>query len=244
MKQNTARKEEKKPMKMKKLIVGLVVGAMVATSVATTAFAAKSPSTDKVTPTTAPSKSGGSKSSGSGKSSSGKSSSSKSSSSKKTTDPATLASNITGEIIKYDDQDVSSPAILKALSESTIASAKALGTGGILKAVDCEDSANPNGKGTLYQDTITVKFKSSAFKNGMKITVLHLPDGSSTWEKHTPDSVSNGECIVTLPSLSPVVFTAEGISDKTGEGAPVLPIAAAICLAGVVFFGTKIKFAK
>ena len=136
------------------------------------------------------------------------------------------------------------PADLKQLADSIIASAKALGTGGILKAVDCEDSANPNGKGVLYNDTITVRFRSSAFKAGMKITVLHQPDGSSDWEKITPDSVSDGECVVTFTSLSPVVFTAEGVSDKTGETAPVLPIVAAICLAGVVFFGTKIRFAK
>ena len=107
-----------------------------------------------------------------------------------------------------------------------------------------EDSQSPNGKGTLYQNTITVRFRSSVFKAGMKITVLHQPDGSSDWEKITPDSVSDGECIVTFTSLSPVVFTAEGVSDKTGETAPVLPIAAVICLAGVVFFGTKFRFAK
>lgn len=229
-------------MKMRKFVVGLVASALVVASMATTVFAAKSPSTDNVTPTptvtTAPSKSDDSDKSTSPK----KSSSSKSSSTK--SNAAVFASNISGEVIKYDGVDVSSPAILKQLSDSIIASAKALGTGGILKAVDCEDSANPNGKGVLYNDTITVKFKSSAFKAGMKITVLHQPDGSSDWEKITPDSVSDGECIVTFTSLSPVVFTAEGVSDKTGETAPVLPIAAAICLAGVVFFGTKIRFAK
>jgi hypothetical protein len=229
-------------MKMRKFVVGLVASALVVASMATTVFAAKSPSTDNVTPTptvtTAPSKSDDSDKSTSPK----KSSSSKSSSTK--SNAAVFASNISGEVIKYDGVDVSSPAILKQLSDSIIASAKALGTGGILKAVDCEDSANPNGKGVLYQDTITVRFRSSAFKAGMKITVLHQPDGSSDWEKITPDSVSDGECVVTFTSLSPVVFTAEGVSDKTGETAPVLPIAAAICLAGVVFFGTKIRFAK
>ena len=229
-------------MKMRKFVVGLVASALVVASMATTVFAAKSPSTDNVTPTptvtTAPSKSDDSDKSTSPK----KSSSSKSSSTK--SNAAVFASNISGEVIKYDGVDVSSPAILKQLSDSIIASAKALGTGGILKAVDCEDSANPNGKGVLYQDTITVRFRSSAFKAGMKITVLHKPDGSSDWEKITPDSVSDGECVVTFTSLSPVVFTAEGVSDKTGETAPVLPIAAAICLAGVVFFGTKIRFAK
>lgn len=229
-------------MKMRKFVVGLVASALVVASMATTVFAAKSPSTDNVTPTptvtTAPSKSDDSdKSTNPKKSSSSKSSSTKS-------NAAVFASNISGEVIKYDGVDVSSPAILKQLSDSIIASAKALGTGGILKAVDCEDSANPNGKGVLYQDTITVRFRSSAFKAGMKITVLHQPDGSSDWEKITPDSVSDGECVVTFTSLSPVVFTAEGVSDKTGETAPVLPIAAAICLAGVVFFGTKIRFAK
>ena len=231
-------------MKMRKFVVGLVASALVVASMATTVFAAKSPSTDKVTPTptvtTAPSKpsESGKKSTGPKKGSSSKSSSTKS-------NAAVFASNITGEVIKYDGVDIDvHPADLKQLADSIIASAKALGTGGILKAVDCEDSANPNGKGVLYNDTITVRFRSSAFKAGMKITVLHQPDGSSDWEKITPDSVSDGECVVTFTSLSPVVFTAEGVSDKTGETAPVLPIAAAICLAGVVFFGTKIRFAK
>ena len=230
-------------MKMRKFVVGLVASALVVASMATTVFAAKSPTTDNVTPTptVAPSTSGGSSSSGSSKSSGGSSSSSSSTKS----NAAVFASNITGEVIKYDGVDIEiHPAVLKQLSDSIIASAKALGTGGILKAVDCEDSANPNGKGVLYNDTITVRFRSSAFKAGMKITVLHQPDGSSDWEKITPDSVSDGECVVTFTSLSPVVFTAEGVSDKTGETAPVLPIAAAICLAGVVFFGTKIRFAK
>ena len=230
-------------MKMRKFVVGLVASALVVASMATTVFAAKSPTTDNVTPTptVAPSTSGGSSSSGSSKSSGGSSSSSSSTKS----NAAVFASNITGEVIKYDGVDIEiHPAVLKQLSDSIIASAKALGTGGILKAVDCEDSANPNGKGVLYNDTITVRFRSSAFKAGMKITVLHQPDGSSDWEKIPPDSVSDGECVVTFTSLSPVVFTAEGVSDKTGETAPVLPIAAAICLAGVVFFGTKIRFAK
>lgn len=212
-------------MKMKKFVVGLVASALLIASMATTALAA-SPSTKTVTPTPTP-----------------KASTSTSTSTKKSA-AEVYASNISGDIIKYDETDVSFPAILKPLSDATIASAKAQGTGGILKAVDCEDSQSPNGKGTLYQNTITVRFRSSVFKAGMKITVLHQPDGSSDWEKVTPDSVSDGECIVTFTSLSPVVFTAEGVSDKTGETAPVLPIAAVICLAGVVFFGTKFRFAK
>lgn len=210
-------------MKLKKFVVGLVASALMIASMATTALAA-SPSTKTVTPTP-------------------KASTSTSTSTKKSA-AEVYASNISGDIIKYDETDVSFPAILKPLSDATIASAKAQGTGGILKAVDCEDSQSPNGKGTLYQNTITVRFRSSVFKAGMKITVLHQPDGSSDWEKITPDSVSDGECIVTFTSLSPVVFTAEGVSDKTGETAPVLPIAAVICLAGVVFFGTKFRFAK
>lgn len=212
-------------MKLKKFVVGLVASALMIASMATTALAA-SPSTKTVTPTPTP-----------------KASTSTSTSTKKSA-AEVYASNISGDIIKYDETDVSFPAILKPLSDATIASAKAQGTGGILKAVDCEDSQSPNGKGTLYQNTITVRFRSSVFKAGMKITVLHQPDGSSDWEKITPDSVSDGECIVTFTSLSPVVFTAEGVSDKTGETAPVLPIAAVICLAGVVFFGTKFRFAK
>lgn len=228
-------------MKMRKFVVGLVASALVVASMATTVFAAKSPTTDNVTPTptVAPSTSGGSGSSGSSQSSGGSSSSSSSSSSAKSS-AAVFASNISGEVIKYDgaDTDVHA-AVLKQLSDSVIASARALGTGGILKAVDVKDSLKDK-----FQSSITIRFKSSAFKAGMKITVLHLPDGSSDWEKITPDSVSDGECVVTFTSLSPVVFTAEGVSDKTGETAPILPIAAAICLAGVVFFGTKIRFAK
>ena len=219
-------------MKIKKLLVGIVASVLVVASVATTAFAANSPTTDNVTPTPKPAATSGSSSSSAGASS-------------KKSAAEVYASNITGDVIKYDGKDIDThPAVLKQLSDSIISSAKALGTGGILKAVDCEDSASPNGKGTLYQDTITVRFRSSVFKAGMKITVLHLPDGSSNWEKITPDSVSDGECVVTFTSLSPVVFTAEGVSDKTGETAPILPIIAVICLAGVVFFGAKYRFAK
>lgn len=211
-------------MKIKKLVVGLLASVLVVASVATTAFAAQSPTTENVTPTAAPSNSGGSSSSSTSRQSSA----------------AVYASNITGEVIKYDGVEIDAhPAVLKQLSDSVIASAKALGTGGILKAADVEDSLKDK-----FQSSITVRFKSSAFKAGMKITVLHQPDGSSDWEKITPDSVSDGECVVTFTSLSPVVFTAEGVSDKTGETAPVLPIAAAICLAGIVFFSTKIKYAK
>ena len=67
-------------MKMRKFVVGLVASALVVASMATTVFAAKSPTTDNVTPTptVAPSTSGGSSSSGSSKSSGGSSSSSSS----------------------------------------------------------------------------------------------------------------------------------------------------------------------
>lgn len=218
-------------MKLKKFVVGIVASALVVASMATTVLASSSPTTDKVTPTTAPS-------SGSGSSSGSSSSSSSSSSSK--SNAAVFASNIDIEIIKYDGVDIDPyAATVKQLSDSVIAKAKALGTGGILKAADVTDP-----KGKQWSSSVTLRCKSSAFKAGMKITALHLPDGSSTFEKITPDSVSNGECIITLSSLSPVVFTAEGVSDKTGETAPILPIAAAICLAGIVFFGTKMRFAK
>ena len=52
------------------------------------------------------------------------------------------------------------------------------------------------------ESTVTLRFRSSAFKAGMKITVLNQPDGSSTWEKITPDNVNDGECIVTFNSLA------------------------------------------
>ena len=216
-------------MKIRKLIVGVVASVLVVASMATSAFAASSPSTDKVvTPTPKPSSS--------------------SSSSTKTQDinPDVLASNISGDVIKYDgvDLDPTIPADLAKLTKDIIKSAQAAGAANIIKAVDAEDSSNHNGKGVNYKDTITLRFRSSAFKAGMKITVFHLPEGTNTWEKITPDSVTDGECIVTFNDLSPVVFATAGTSDKTGETAPILPIAAAICLAGVLFFGMKVRLAK
>jgi len=218
-------------MKIKKLLVGVVASVLVVASVATTAFAANSPSTDKI-PTPTP-----------------KQTSSSSGSGTKTTptiDPDVLASNISGDVIKYDgvDLDPTIPADLAKLTKDIIQGAINAGAKNIIKAVDAEDSSNHDGKGTNYQDTITVRFHSSAFKAGMKITVFHLPEDTKQWEKITPDSVTDGECIVTFNNLSPVIFATEGTSDKTGETSPILPIAAAICLAGVVFFGRKIKLAK
>ena len=220
-------------MKIKKLLVGVVASVLVVASVATTAFAAQSPSTDKTpTPTPKPAAT----------------SSSGSSTSTKTQDinPDVLASNISGDVIKYDgvDLDPTIPADLAKLTKDIIQGAINAGAKNIIKAVDAEDSSNHDGKGVNYQDTITVRFHSSAFKAGMKITVFHLPEDTKQWEKITPDSVTDGECIVTFNNLSPVVFATEGTSDKTGETAPILPIAAAICLAGVVFFGAKFRFAK
>jgi hypothetical protein len=225
-------------MKIKKLVVGIVASALIVASMATTAFAATSPKTEDVTPTTAPSKPSG-KPGGSGRTSSPSKTSD-------VIDVDALAADITGDVIKYDgvDLDPTIPADLYKLTKDIIEKAKAQGAGKILKAVDAEDSSDHNGKGKKYQDTITVRFHSKAFKAGMKITVFHLADGQDKFEKITPDSVTDGECIVTFTSLSPVIFAVEGTSDKTGETAPILPIAAAICLAGIVFFGTKIRFAK
>ena len=224
-------------MKLKKLVVGLVASALLIASMTTTAVAATSPKTEDVTPapTQAPSKGRPGKP--------GKSSPSKPS---KTDDVDALASGITGEVIKYDgvDLDPPVPADLYKLNADIIASARAQGAANILKAVDAEDSSNHDGKGVKFKETITVRFKSSAFKAGMEITVFHLADGQTQFEKITPDSVADGECVVTFTSLSPVIFATQGTSDKTGETAPILPIAAAICIAGIVFFGTKVRFAK
>ena len=229
-------------MKIKKLLVGVVASVLVVASVATTAFAAQSPSTDVVvtpTPTVAPSKPGKpSRPSRPSRSTGNKGG--------KVIDPDVLASNISGDVIKYDgvDLDPTIPADLAKLTKDIIQGAINAGAKNIIKAVDAEDSSNHDGKGVNYKDTITVRFHSSAFKAGMKITVFHLPEDTKQWEKITPDSVTDGECIVTFNNLSPVVFATEGTSDKTGETAPILPIAAAICLAGVVFFGVKFRFAK
>ncbi len=222
-------------MKLKRLVVGLVASALLVATMTTTAFAAQSPKTENVTPTPVPSKET--------PSTPGKSTPSTPS---KTDNVDVLASGISGDVIKYDgvDLDPTIPADLYKLTADLIAAAKAQGATNILKAVDAEDSSNHNGKGTNYQDTITVRFHSSAFKAGMKITVFHLADGQTEFEKITPDSVTDGECVVTFTSLSPVIFATQGTSDKTGETAPILPIAAVICLAGIVFFGTKVRFAK
>lgn len=222
-------------MKLKRLVVGLVASALLVATMTTTAFAAQSPKTENVTPTPVPSKET--------PSTTGKSTSSTPS---KTDNVDVLASGISGDVIKYDGVDLNPtiPADLYKLTADLIAAAKAQGATNILKAVDAEDSSNHNGKGTNYQDTITVRFHSSAFKAGMKITVFHLADGQTEFEKITPDSVTDGECVVTFTSLSPVIFATQGTSDKTGETAPILPIAAAICLAGIVFFGTKVRYAK
>ena len=170
-------------MKIKKLLVGVVASVLVVASVATTAFAANSPSTDK-TPTPTP-----------------KQTSSSSGSGTKTTptiDPDVLASNISGDVIKYDgvDLDPTIPADLAKLTKDIIQGAINAGAKNIIKAVDAEDSSNHDGKGINYQDTITVRFHSSAFKAGMKIIVFHLPEDTMKWEKITPDSVTDGECIV------------------------------------------------
>jgi hypothetical protein len=52
------------------------------------------------------------------------------------------------------------------------------------------------------ESTTTLRVKSGAFRAGMKITVLHQPDGSSNWEKITLDNGSDGECVVTFTSLA------------------------------------------
>lgn len=212
-------------MKLKKYIIGIITGAMIAASMAVPAAAA-SPSTDTVK--THPSKAYSSTQSGSG-----------------VADADTLSAGISGEVIKYDgiDLDPTIPADLEALSPETIEKAKAQGAAGIIKAVDAEDSSDHNGKGTKYQDTITVRFHSKAFKAGMKITVFHLADGQDKFEKITPDSVKDGECVVTFRSLSPVIFATEGKSDKTGESVPVLPAIAVVCLLGAVYCWNKSRAA-
>ena len=132
-------------MKVKKMLVGIVASVLVVASVATTAFAANSPSTDKVvTPTPAPSTSGGS----------GSSSSSKSSG---TIDVDALASGISGDVIKYDgvDLDPTIPADLYKLTKDIIQSAINAGAKNIIKAVDAEDSSNHDGKGVNYQEGAT-----------------------------------------------------------------------------------------
>ena len=73
----------------------------------------------------------------------------------------------------YGENKDASAAVLNQLSDAVIASARAMGTGGIRKAVDI------SGNKRLDNDTITLRFHSSTFKAGMKITVFHMPEGSA-----------------------------------------------------------------
>lgn len=152
---------------------------------------------------------------------------------------AALASGVSGDVIKLDGVDVSLPLTVKALDDATIASAKKAASGTVLKAVDAVPTAD-----AVYEETITCRFRVPV-KAGQKVTVLHLAEGSTTWETITPDEVGDGIVIATFTSLSPVAFVVEGVSDKTGSSLPAAGIAAAICLAGaVILLAGRRKFAK
>lgn len=88
---------------------------------------------------------------------------------------------------------------------------------------------------------VQLTFNVSGVVKGQKIAVLHQRhDGS--WEKITPDAVGNGSVTATFTSLSPVAIVAYNASAQTGETAPILPVVAIICIAGVVICGKKVKF--
>lgn len=90
-------------------------------------------------------------------------------------------------------------------------------------------------------EKVQLTFNVNGVTAGQKIAVLHQKhDGS--WETITPDSVGNGTVTATFTSLSPVAFVAYNASAQTGETAPILPIIAVICLAGVAVCGAKVKF--
>lgn len=151
--------------------------------------------------------------------------------------PAVLVTAISGSF-KAGGQNLT--AKFKPVSSALLQSAEAMGTGTVLKAFDF-DSIPDEAKEGPIQFTLD----GSVFKAGMNITILVYDSATGTWKAIKPDSIVDGKLAFTFPNgLAPVVITAEGISDKTGESAPVLPIMAAICLAGVVYFGAKMRLAK
>ena len=90
----------------------------------------------------------------------------------------------------------------------------------------------------------TIQTQTNIFHLTLFINIKQLSPHGNVNFGHKKTNPKWSECIVTFNNLSPVVFATEGTSDKTGETAPILPIAAALLLAGAIFFGAKYRFAK
>jgi hypothetical protein len=153
---------------------------------------------------------------------------------------------VSGLNIKNDGVDCSLPTIITPVTVATQAQAEAAANKigyTVIKFFDLEETEL-----SVYKNNTTVKMMVDNVLAGMKVKVLHLPDGKdgaviANWEVIDPDEVGAGYVTATFTNLSPVAIVVP-TSSKTGETLPLLTIAGIICLAGVVICGAKMKFAK
>ncbi len=117
----------------------------------------------------------------------------------------------------------------------------------------------PAGYTVSAANPLTITFAIPEVKSGEKIIVLHW--NGQRWENASVSNVvvANGSVTATFTNLSPVAFvritekatapsgsgdngSGKPTSPPGGETAPILPILAIVCLAGVVVCGKKVKF--
>lgn len=153
---------------------------------------------------------------------------------------------VSGLNIKNDGVDCSLPTIVTPVTTATQAQAEAAANKigyTVIKFFDLEETEL-----SVYKNNTTVKMMVDNVLAGMKVKVLHLPDGKdgadiANWEVIDPDEVGAGYVTATFTSLSPVAIIAP-TSSKTGETLPLLTIVGILCLAGVAVCGAKMRFAK
>ena len=153
---------------------------------------------------------------------------------------------VSGLNIKNDGVDCSLPTIVTPVTTATQAQAEAAANKicyTVIKFFDLEETEL-----SVYKYNTTVKMMVDVVLAGMKVKVLHLPDGKdgaviANCEVIDPDEVGAGYVTATFTSLSPVAIIAP-TSSKTGETLPLLTIVGILCLAGVAVCGAKMRFAK
>ncbi|MGN0169686.1 MAG: hypothetical protein ACI39H_02870 [Lachnospiraceae bacterium] len=103
-------------------------------------------------------------------------------------------------------------------------------------------------EGDIPPEGVGITIPVEGIEEGDEAYVLHLDEEADEWEEIIPDDVSDGEVTATFTSLSPVAVIkvqaadASGVkSDKTGEKAPVWPIAVLLSAAGVVICAKKAR---
>ncbi len=148
--------------------------------------------------------------------------------------------------VRLDGKECELPVVVTDLSDSLKAQADAAAKKKgytVIHAFDLELT-----EASVFKKDAAVKVFLSDMIPGMKVKVLHLPDGkdgsvAGNWEVITPDEVGAGYVTATFTSLSPVAFVLPA-SSATGEGVNVLLIAALACLAGAVVCGVMTKKAN